>query len=241
MHTPGGFMNFAVILAGGIGTRMGQATPKQYLEVEGKPVLMYTLEKFQACDAIHQIVIVADMVWHEQIRQWLDQYGITKFLGFAEPGVSRQDSVYSGLCYCRPYAQSEEDIVLIHEAARALVSQRLIHKIIDGLAGYDACIPVIPMNDSILFSKTGDTIDGLLDRSTMFRGQAPESFRLIPYYELNRKTPPTELSSYRADHELCFQKKWKVHCIPGEDNNFKLTTPGDIDQMITLIQSGKLK
>ena len=233
-------MNFAVILAGGVGSRMGHAIPKQYIEVEGKPVLVHTLEKFQTCDEIHRIAIVADEVWHDDIRRWLDQYGITKFLGFAEPGPTRQDSVYSGLCCCRPYAESETDIVLVHEAARALVGQDLIHRIIDGLEGYDACIPVMPMKDAILFSQTGEVIDGLLDRNTLFRGQAPESFRLIPYFELNRQTPTEELGTFCADHELCFHNHWKVHCILGEEYNFKLTTPGDIDRMITLIQSGKV-
>jgi 2-C-methyl-D-erythritol 4-phosphate cytidylyltransferase len=86
---------------------------------------------------------------------------------------------------------------------------------------------------------TGELIDGLLDRNQLFRGQAPESFRLIPYYELNRNTPPEELGKFLADHELCFHYGWKVHCIIGEETNFKLTTPDDIDHMISLLRDGK--
>ena len=233
-------MVYAIILAGGTGVRMKQAIPKQYIEVENKPVLMYTLEKFQACESIHHVVIVAEEVWRGQIEDWLEQYGITKVVGFADPGKTRQESVYNGLCCCRPYAKSKEDIVLVHEAARALVSQELIQNIIEGLEGYDACIPVVPMKDAILYSQTGDVIDGLLARNTLFCGQAPESFRLIPYFELNQQTPIEELGSFCADHELCFHNQWKVHCILGEENNFKLTTPGDVERMITLVRCGKV-
>lgn len=233
-------MNFAIILAGGVGSRMGQCIPKQYIVVENKPVLIRTLEKFQACDKIDRVVIVADKVWQEQIKQWMTEYGITKFIDFAEPGKTRQESVYSGLRCCISQAEDESDIVLVHESARPLISEDLIHRIVCGLDGYDACVPVMPLNDSILFSRTGEVIDGLLDRNTLFKGQAPTSFRLKAYYELNSKTPSDKLSTFRADHELCFDNDWRVHCIPGEENNFKLTTPGDIDRMITLIQLGKV-
>lgn len=233
-------MVFAVILAGGVGTRMGQAIPKQYIEVEGKPVIIHTLERLENCCDIDRIVIVADTEWREQIRAWMTQYGIAKFLDFANPGQTRQESVFSGVACCKQYSENDEDTVLVHESARALVSDDLIRRIVKGLDGYDACIPVMPMKDAILLSRTGELIDGLLDRNQLFRGQAPESFRLSAYYELNRNTPPEELCKYLADHELCFQAGWRVHCILGEETNFKLTTPDDIDHMISLLREGKI-
>ena len=231
-------MVFAVILAGGVGTRMGRSIPKQYIEVEGKPVLVHTLEKFQDCEIIDRITIVADNVWRDDIQNWLKQYGITKFLDFADPGATRQESVFSGVACCKKYAETPNDIVLVHESARPLVTLDMIRRIVDGLESYDACIPVMPMKDAILLSKTGELIDGLLDRNQLFRGQAPESFRLLPYYELNRQTPPEELGKFLADHELCFHNGWRVHCIIGEETNFKLTTPDDIEHMISLLQNG---
>ena len=240
MHTLGGFMNFAVILAGGTGTRMGQATPKQYLEVEGKPVLMYTLEKFQACEAIHQIVIVADMVWHEQIRQWLDQYGITKFLGFAEPGVNRQESIFSGLSACKTHSVSEKDIVVVHDAARALVSSKLISELVSALDGYDGCMAVLPMKDAIFFSNTGNTVDEIVDRNKLYSAQTPECFYLLPYWDINNRTAPEDRAKIMGNYELAFQYGWNIHPYPGEENNFKLTTPGDIDRMVSLLRAGKV-
>ena len=233
-------MNFALILAGGVGSRMGESIPKQYLIVENKPVLVYSLERLQNCDRIDKIIIVADTVWREDIEAWMKQYNITKFLSFADPGATRQDSVFSGLTCCKEYAEGPQDIVLVHESARALASHDLICRIIDGLEGYDACMPVLPMKDAILLSYSGETIDGLLDRSTLFCGQAPESFWLLPYWELNHRLSDEERAASCADHELCFKNNWKVHCIAGEENCFKLTTPGDIDRMVSLLRAGKV-
>lgn len=230
-------MNFGIILAGGIGNRMKQDIPKQYLIVEGKPVLVYTLESFQNSDRIDHIVIVADEVWRADIIRWMGEYGISKFLAFADPGKSRQESVFSGLSCCKSYSLGEKDVVVVHESARAMVSNELIAAIVDGLEGFDGCIPVIPMKDAIIFSQDGDKIDELIDRSKLFCGQAPESFYLHPYWEINNCSTEEQLAEIRGDHELCFQNHWKLRCIAGEENNFKLTTPGDIDRMISLLRN----
>lgn len=233
-------MNYAVILAGGVGTRMGQAVPKQYIDVEGKPVLMHTLEKFQACEDIHRIAIVADAVWRDQIRQWLDQYGITKFLDFADPGVNRQESIFSGLTLCKAHAENEKDIVVVHDAARALVTSKLISELLAALEGYDGCMPVLPLKDAVFFSETGSTVDSLIDRNRLFSAQTPECFYLLPYWDINNRTAPEERAKIMGNYELAFQYGWKIHPYPGDENNFKLTTPGDMDRMVSLIRAGKV-
>ena len=94
-------MNYAIILSGGIGTRMQMGDfPKQYLEVEKKPILLYTLEQFQKSSAVEKIVIVAADAWREKIRGWMEEDGITKFLAFADAGDMRQESIHNGLTVC---------------------------------------------------------------------------------------------------------------------------------------------
>lgn len=232
-------MNFAVILAGGVGTRMGQALPKQYIEVEGKPVLMHTLEKFQSCEDIHHIAIVADAVWRDQIRQWLEQYGITKFLGFADPGVNRQESIFSGLTLCKAHAKDEKDTVTVHDAARALVTAKLVSELLAALEGYDGCMPVLPLKDAVFISETGSTVDKLIDRNKLFSAQTPECFYLLPYWDINNRTAPEDRAKIMGNYELAFQYGWKIHPYPGDENNFKLTTPADMDRMISLLRTGK--
>lgn len=233
-------MNFALILAGGVGSRMGQTIPKQYIEIEGKVVLIHTLEKFQDCADIQRIVIVADAEWRDQIGQWLKQYGITKFLAFADPGVNRQESIFSGLTQCKTYVESEKDIVVVHDAARALVTSKLISELLAALDGYDGCMPVLPMKDAIFFSQTGNTVDDLADRNKLYSAQTPECFYLLPYWDINNRTDPEERAKIMGNYELAFRYGWKIHPYPGDENNFKLTTPGDIDRMIALIHSGKV-
>lgn len=233
-------MNYALILAGGVGNRMQMDIPKQYMKILGKPVLVYTLERFEDCDLIDEIVLVANENWHEKIRHWVQKYHITKFRGFALPGDSRQESVFSGLDLCMSLSHNEEDVVIVHESARPLLSEDLLQDIILNLKGHDACIPVLPMKDAVIFSQTGSTIDNLIDRNKLFCGQAPECFYLHRYWQINQNTPRQTLRSIRADHELCFSQGWDVCCIPGEEYNFKLTTPEDVNRMITLIRDGRV-
>lgn len=232
-------MNFAVILAGGIGSRMGQPIPKQYISVEGKPILIHTLEKFEHCAAIDRFAIVADKAWRDQITDWLSQYGITKFLGFADPGATRQDSVLSGLTCCKQASQGEKDVVIVHDSARATLSSDLISRMITGLEGYDGCISVLPIKDAIFMSETGDAIDALADKTKYFMAQTPECFYLLPFWQLNDRLTPEERAAAVCNYELAFNVGWRIHVLPGEENNFKLTTPADIDRMVSLLRNGK--
>ena len=132
-------MNYAIILSGGIGTRMQMGDfPKQYLEVEKKPILLYTLEQFQKSSAVEKIVIVAADAWREKIRGWMEEDGITKFLAFADAGDTRQESIHNGLTVCMEDSVSENDGVIIHDGVRPLVSEQLIGDCLAALADHGA-------------------------------------------------------------------------------------------------------
>ena len=164
-------MNYAIILSGGIGTRMQMGDfPKQYLEVEKKPILLYTLEQFQKSSAVEKIVIVAADAWREKIRGWMEEDGITKFLAFADAGVTRQESIHNGLTVCMEDSVSENDGVIIHDGVRPLVSEQLIGDCLAALADHEGCMPVLPMKDTIYQSSDGTKIDHLLERSTLLTG-----------------------------------------------------------------------
>ena len=144
-------MNYAIILSGGIGTRMQMGDfPKQYLEVEKKPILLYTLEQFQKSSAVEKIVIVAADAWREKIRGWMEEDGITKFLAFADAGDTRQESIHNGLTVCMEDSVSENDGVIIHDGVRPLVSEQLIGDCLAALADHEGCMPVLPMKDTEL-------------------------------------------------------------------------------------------
>lgn len=223
-------MNYAIILSGGTGTRMREdGFPKQYLIVRGKPVIMYAIEPFISSEEIDEIIIVAQDVWQDQISEWLRAYNVTKPIRMTSGGNTRQASVLQGLLACTAnHAPGPTDKVLIHEAARPLVSSRMIHDCICALDQYDSCLPVIPSNDSMFISDDRITVSDLIDRDKLFCGQAPEGFHLQMYLDLNTSCPEHELDSIRGGSVLSFIKGHTVGLIEGDPCNFKLTRPQDL-------------
>ena len=203
-------MNYAIILSGGIGTRMQMGDfPKQYLEVEKKPILLYTLEQFQKSSAVEKIVIVAADAWREKIRGWMEEDGITKFLAFADAGDTRQESIHNGLTVCMEDSVSENDGVIIHDGVRPLVSEQLIGDCLAALADHEGCMPVLPM---------------------------PEAFRLHPYAKINREASEEELSLTRGTSEIAYRHGMDVAMIPGDERNFKITTRSDLERFCTIVE-----
>lgn len=233
-------MNVAVILAGGIGSRMrDDGFPKQYIEIKGKPILLYTLEKFQACPQVDKIIVVAHNRWEEKILTWANNYGIVKLAGVAPQGETRQESVLSGLLACERFRPTQDDVVLIHDAARPLVSPKLISDCISALETHDGCLPVIPVKDTVYYSLRGNGITGLTDRSTLFCGQSPETFRLLPFLRLNKEASRQTLQKIRGCCELAFQNGFDICMIPGEEANFKLTTSEDMYRLRAILAEGR--
>lgn len=224
-------MNYAVLLAGGVGSRMKTGgLPKQYIEIGGKPVIAYTLEQLERCPMIDRIIVVASDEWTEQILNWNKQYHITKFCDFAAPGTDRQLSILNGLDICMTKEFDDCSVVVIHDAVRPLVPVELLTSCIEVAAQYGGCMPVLPMKDTVYESRNGNCISGLLERNTLFVGQAPEAFRLSEYACLNHSVAPEQLGHYQGSSQIAFQHGVEVRMIPGAEINFKLTTPEDMDR-----------
>ncbi len=220
-------MNIALVLSGGTGSRMRTEVPKQYLEIAGKPVLVHTMEQFQRCSEIDGMIVVAAGCWIEQISQWKNEFGFTKLLRIALAGADRQQSILSGLLAAEPFMPGGEDNVIIQDAVRPLTSVRLIEQLLLGLQEAPCVMPVLPVTDTIYTSTDGQWTDGLLERSTLFAGQAPEAFHYWEYLKLYKETSAEELSRMSGSCQLPQSKGWKVKMIPGERENIKITVPLD--------------
>ena len=230
-------MNYAIILSGGIGTRMRtDGFPKQYLQVEGKTILQYTLETLAECSIIDVIVIVMAEEWKKKIGKNIVE-SVGKKILFALPGSSRQESIFHGLQAC--VANKEIDVndkVIIQDAVRPLASKQLILRCLNEIEKYDGCMPAIPVVDTIYVSNDGKNIDGLLNRDTLFAGQAPEAFNLYKYYAINENTSKEELNKIRGTSELAYKKGLNVKLIAGEDTNFKITTRADLTRFEMIVK-----
>lgn len=229
----------ALILSGGTGTRMGVDTPKQYIEVNGRTIISYCLECLFAHEGIDAVQIVADGAWHETIRQGVGaavkkEKDAGKFRGFSAPGENRQISILNGLKDIRKYA-GESDLVLIHDAARPLLSPALVTGCLEAVAGHDGVLPVLPMKDTVYFSEDGAGITSLLERSKIFAGQAPELFALGKYYQANMALWPERILKINGSTEPAVMAGMDIVMIPGDEGNFKITTRADLERFREII------
>lgn len=222
-------MNIAIILAGGVGSRMKAIDrPKQYIEVKGRPVISYPLKTFQEHEGIDGIYIVADESWQDYISGWLEKEHISKFMGFAPAGKSRQHSIYNGLIACEKIMKQEKDIVILHDAARPFVTKEIIDQCILGATELDGAMPVITVKDTVYRSTDGKSIASLLERSELFAGQAPESFRYGKYRKIHEEASDEEIMNTRGSSEIAYKHGMEIRLFEGAERNFKITTMEDL-------------
>lgn len=226
-------MNVALVLAGGTGNRLGAEVPKQYLEVEGRPIIAYCLETLDRHSLIDAIQIVAGEEWHSLIRG----LGITKLRGFSLPGENRQLSILNGLDDIMKYA-AEDDVTLIHDAARPLVSEATITACIEGCIEHEGVMPALPVKDTVYYGTDG-RIESLLDRGKVIAGQAPEAFRLGKYYRANRRLSREGILGINGSTEPAIMAGMDICYIPGDERNFKVTTAEDFKRFCRIARGGK--
>lgn len=219
-------MNTAIILAGGIGTRLGTDIPKQYIEVKGKPIISYCLHKFEENPNIDSIIVVAANDWQFYLKKQIAKEGITKFIGFAEAGSSRQHSIVNGL----RVIEDANGKIIIHDAARPNVTDQTISLCMNGLDEADGVMPVIPVKDTVYYSETGDQISSLLNREKLFAGQTPEAFSLEKYRAIHEGLTEADLGLIRGSSEIAYSNGLKVKLIPGDEHNYKITTVADLEK-----------
>lgn len=228
-------MNIALILSGGIGTRMGVDIPKQYLMVNGRPIISYAVDAFAKREDIDMIVVVIAEQW----KAFFNQYNntISQPLFFAEPGATRQHSIYNGLKIARDNGAKETDVVIVHDGARPLVTDAIIDECINGCKDYDGVLPVIRVKDTIYLSEDGTEIKSLLKREQLYAGQAPESFRFGPYIKLHDEASYEAISTINGSTEIAYKGGLHIKITKGDDMNFKITTPEDLKAFEVITKS----
>ncbi|MBR1821156.1 MAG: 2-C-methyl-D-erythritol 4-phosphate cytidylyltransferase [Clostridia bacterium] len=223
-------MATAIVLSGGTGTRFGSETPKQYLCVQGKPIIGYCLDTFQHSELIQSIVIVANSRWHDFLKEYIEDNKLTKFVCFAEAGRSRQRSIVNGLNQVKNHGVSDDEKIIIHDAARPFVTEDLIASCIQILDEYDCSMPVVSVKDTVYYSEDGEKISSLLNRDKLFAGQAPEGCHLGTYLAINTELTDDELDAVRGTSAIAFEKGLSIGLFPGSERNYKITTIEDYEK-----------
>lgn len=230
-------MNIALIIAGGVGARMQQAIPKQFMTVYDKPVIVYTMEAFQKHPLIDAIGIVCLEGWEHILLSYAKQYNITKLKHIAPSGKVGQESIKNGILELKKYYKVD-DIVLIHDAIRPMVSSDIISDCIAKTQQYGNAIVCIPCQEAML--ETDDKIcsKSSYPRDNLKRTQTPQGFKLGEILNAHKKAEKLGITNSIASCTLMIEVGEKVYFSTGSEKNIKLTTPEDIEIFKALLHGG---
>ena len=220
--------NIALIIAGGTGNRMHQDIPKQFLTVNEKPVIMYTLEAFQSHADINEIAVVCIEGWEQVLSAYARQFNITKLKYIIKGGENGQSSIRNGIFELMEHCDGS-DIVLIHDAIRPMVSADIISDCIVKTKQYGSAIATIPCAEAMLMTEDGENSSGTYNREHLKRTQTPQGFFLGKICELHKKALEKGITNSVASCTLMIEMGEQVHFSAGSEKNIKLTTIDDID------------
>lgn len=222
----------AVIIAGGSGHRMGMDIPKQFVEVDGKPVIIYTLEGFQNHHLIDAIEVVCIEGWQETLRDYVQKYGLNKVKWIVPGGKTGQESIRNGVFNLEDKC-SGDDIVVIHDGIRPLVDEFVLTDVIEKAEEYGNAVTSMPYNEQIFLVNESDpsTTTQYIPRETLRRVATPQAYKFSKlswaYHEAFEKGIGIYGSSYT--NTMMVELGETLHFAAGSDKNIKLTTPDDLE------------
>lgn len=215
-----------LIFAGGTGQRMStRSTPKQFLELHGKPVIIYTIEHFEKHPEVDRIVVVCLESWIGELKRLLRRYDIEKVTTIVPGGLTGDASIYNGLVAMRD-TTADEDIVLIHDGVRPLIDEQLLTENIAAAREHGAAITVERVVESVVrVDAAGDIVD-VPPRDEMQVAKAPQSFRYGLIYELYEWAQAEKIGTIDSAH-LCHLRGVRPRTVASTPNNMKITKPTD--------------
>lgn len=220
-------MNIALIIAGGTGQRMNQEIPKQFLNVNDKPVIVYTMEAFQSHPDIDKIGVVCLEGWHDILRAYARQYHIQKLDWVVPGGENGQGSIRNGVFEAEK-RYDRGDIILVHDAIRPMVSHEIISDCIVQCKKHGSAVVVTPCNTVALNRTTDETSSQIVPRDRLAITQTPQAFQLGRLADAHRTALERGITNSVASCTLMIELGETVHFSIGSETNIKLTTPDDL-------------
>ena len=215
--------NYAIIPSGGVGKRINSSLPKQYIKILGKELIAYTIEIFEKCELIDGIVISAQPEYFKIIEEMKNKYAFTKIIQIVEGGIERQHSVYNALknLDCNP-----NDLLLVHDAARPLLSQEILINSINIANKFDNVVVAVKATDTLVSGN--DFIEGYLDRNSTYHLQTPQISRYSILIE-SMKSAMADNFIGTDETILLHRTSNKIKIVEGSSINFKITNNSDLD------------
>lgn len=220
-------MNIAIIFAGGTGQRMNTASkPKQFLELHGKPIIIYTLEHFHNHPDIDGIIVVCLESWISYCKELIKKYGITKVQAVVPGGNSGQASIYNGLCAAYTI-YPDDTVVLIHDGVRPLINEQTISDDISCVRKNRSAITVSPAIETIVLKQEDGHVGEIFDRSHCEMAKAPQCFYLRDIYNAHIKAKAEGLNDFIDSASIMKYYGFSLSTVVGPAENIKITTPSD--------------
>ena len=233
-------MNIALIIAGGSGNRMGQDIPKQFMYVEDAPVIIHTLRCFQRHPDIETIAVVCLFGWETVLQSYANQFKITKLKYIFPGGGTGMESIHNGIYGLKDVGCCDDDLVLIHDAVRPLLSQDIISSNIAICKSYGYAITGIKCREAILKSKDGFSSSISIPRDMLIRTQTPQTFTLKNIIDVHEEAKAKGITDSVASCTLCAELgNREMHIVPGSEKNIKITTIEDLDILKALMQTSR--
>ena len=222
-------MTIAIILAGGSGVRMGAEIPKQFIEVHEKPILAYTLERFEKHSEIDEIEVVCIQGWEEQVQNYSAKYGITKLKSVVTGGNSALESIKIGVDNLHA---SDKDIIVIHDGVRPLVDDQTISNVIYDCQEYGGAIAAIPLVEHIFYMGDNRTDLHYIPRENAFRTVTPQAYKLSKIRSAFKKSDETGVGKGSHYINLLMIDVGEKVCLSlSSENNVKITDPKDVNYL----------
>ena len=229
-------MNIAVIFAGGIGSRMHtKSRPKQFLELNGKPIIIYTLELFDNHPRIDAIVVACIESWIPFLEKMLKKFEINKVVKIVPGGSTGQLSIYNGLVAAKDHAGSGNHYVLIHDGVRPLITEETITDNINKLKECGSCITCVRASETFIVLQDNDTLE-IPDRSQSMIARAPQSFILDDILSAHHKALSENRTDFIDSSTMMRHYGYKLGVIEGPTENIKITTPSDFFTFRAMVQ-----
>lgn len=235
-------MNIALIIAGGVGQRMGQDIPKQFINIYDKPILIYTLESFQKHPQIDAIEVVCINGWHDVVRAYAKQFNITKLRWIVSGGSTGQESIRNGVYHLEGQV-NDNDIIVVHDGIRPLVDDSVLTDVLLKAKKYGNAVTSMPYNEQIFVIDKDDetTTKQYIPRETLRRVSTPQAYRFDlldkRYHEAFAKKIGIYGSSYT--NTMMVELGETLHFAAGSDKNIKLTTKDDLELFKAYLKADK--
>ncbi|WP_296079044.1 2-C-methyl-D-erythritol 4-phosphate cytidylyltransferase [uncultured Eubacterium sp.] len=232
-------MTYGVILAGGIGSRMGGDKPKQYLTVKDKPIIIYTIEKFLVVPEFEKVIVLCPKQWVEHTKNLIEKHiaPAKNKVAVIEGGSTRNETIMNAIKLIESEGKLNDDTVIVtHDSVRPFVTHRIIEENIKAAEEFGACDTVVPATDTIVEAMDNATISNIPDRSKMYQGQTPQSFKALKLKNMYESLTDEEKDILTDAAKIFVIKGEKVALVQGETYNMKITYPYDLRVAKSLLE-----